>query len=84
MAEYTDDHTIQMNCDSLDDGSIVVNFDLHNTADDEVVQQSGYVHIRQDDDDHHFYIVVFNADGDVVSETALPFNWHGDHYGFHS
>jgi len=69
------ENTIQMNCDSLDDGSIVVNFDLHNTPDGEVVQEGGYVHIRQDDDDHLFYISVFNCKGDAVSEIALPFNF---------
>jgi len=69
------ENTIQMNCDSLDDGSIVVNFDLHNTPDGEVAKEGGYVHIRQDDDDHLFYISVFNCKGDAVSEIALPFNF---------
>lgn len=63
-----------MNPDELDDGSMVINFD----ATDEYnipTKQSGYVIVRQEDEDKCFIVTVFNAEGDVLSETPVPFNF---------
>ena len=67
---------IIMNTDQLDNGSIVVNFDLCDIEEDEVTQQGGYAQIIQDDEKQVFSIFVFDADGDVVSETHLPFKFN--------
>jgi len=65
---------IVMNTEELDDGSAVINFDI--TDDYNIpTQQGGYVIARKDEDDGCFYVTVFNADGDVLSETVVPFKF---------
>jgi hypothetical protein len=65
---------IVMTPDELDDGSVVVNFDV--TDDYNIpTRQGGYVMARKDEDDKCFYVTVFNANGDVLSETVVPFNF---------
>jgi hypothetical protein len=64
---------VVMNADELDDGSVVINFDV---VDDYNIptQQGGYVMVRKEAD--HFMIVVFDAEGNVESETNLPFKFN--------
>lgn len=62
---------IVMNPDRLDDDSVVVNFDMVDGED--VIKQNGYVYIRQRED--MFIVIVYNAEGDVMSETHLPFDF---------
>jgi predicted homoserine dehydrogenase-like protein len=64
---------LQMNTDHLDDGSVVVNFDIFDTENDQVVKQGGYVMVKKDEEEQRFYVLVFNGTGDLVSETLLPF-----------
>jgi hypothetical protein len=67
---------IVMTPEELDDGSVVVNFDV--TDDYNIpTRQGGYVMTRKDEDDKCFYVTVFNANGDVLSETVVPFNFMG-------
>jgi|APCry1669189034_1035192.scaffolds.fasta_scaffold129404_2 hypothetical protein len=72
LEEYEE---IKLTTDRLDDDSIVVNFDLFDTDQDQVTKTGGYVHIRQDNEDKKFYVTVYNAAGDVLSETLVPFNF---------
>ena len=67
-----ENETITMQSDQLDDGSIVVNFDI---VDDSYIpiRQGGYVMTRQEED--CFIVTVFNKDGDVLTETVAPFNF---------
>ena len=64
---------LQMNTDHLDDGSVVVNFDIFDTENDQVVKQGGYVMVRKDEDDRLFYITIIDASGDVAHEIRFPF-----------
>lgn len=64
---------IDMRTDRLDDDSIVVNFNVYNDAYHEVTKDGGYVHIRQELE--FFNVVVFNCDGDVLSEVNVFFNF---------
>jgi hypothetical protein len=64
---------ILMRTDRLDDDSVVVNFDVYDTDQREVTKDGGYVHIRQELG--FFNVVVFNCDGDVLSEVNVPFNF---------
>ena len=65
---------IVMTPDELDDGSVVINFDV--TDDYNIpTRQGGYVMTRQDEDDKCFYVTVFNANGDLLSETVVPFKF---------
>ena len=64
---------LQLNTDHLDDGSVVVNFDIFDTENDQVVKQGGYVMVRKDEDDRLFYITIIDASGDVAHEIRLPF-----------
>jgi hypothetical protein len=65
---------IVMTPDELDDGSVVINFDV--TDDYNIpTKQGGYVMTRKDEEDNCFYVTVINADGDVLSETQVPFNF---------
>lgn len=66
---------ITMTTDRLDDDSIVVNFDLYDVEEDQAIQGGGYVNVRQDDATKCFTVTVYNADGDVLSETNIPFNF---------
>lgn len=62
---------IVMNPDRLDDDSVVVNFDMVDGED--VIKQNGYVYVKQKED--MFIVIVYNAEGDVMSETHLPFDF---------
>jgi len=62
-----------MRADKLEDRSIVVNFDVYNTHYHEVTKDGGYVHIRQELE--FFNVVVYNCDGDVLSEVNVPFKF---------
>jgi hypothetical protein len=74
--EISDDYDeIQMNPDTLDDGSVVVNFDVYDNENEKIVQQGGYVMVRKNEDDKCFTVVVVDVDGNTQSETFLPFNW---------
>ena len=74
--EISDDFDeIQMNTDRLDDGSIVVNFDVYDNENNDVIKTGGYVMVRKDEDEKRFYIIVFDKDGEAVSQTLLPFDW---------
>ena len=42
-----------------------------------VVALSGYVRTEIDEDNGHFLVTVVNAEGDVLSETAVPFDFRG-------
>jgi hypothetical protein len=65
---------IVITSEELDDGSATLNFDV--TDDYNIpTKQGGYVMVRKDEDDNCFYVSVFNAIGDVLSETVVPFNF---------
>jgi hypothetical protein len=66
---------IQMNTDHLDNGSVVVNFDVWDTENDQVVKQGGYVMVKKDEEEQRFYVLVFDGSGDLLSETLLPFDF---------
>ena len=63
---------VVMTPDELDDGSVVINFDVVDDC-NIPTYQGGYVMARKDDADNCFYITVIDADGDVLSETQVPF-----------
>ena len=62
---------IVMNPDRLDDDSVVVNFDMVDGED--VIKQNGYVYVQQKED--MFIVIVYNAFGDALSETHVPFGF---------
>ena len=62
-----------MCADTLEDKSIVINFDVYSTDYHEVTKDAGYVHIRQELE--FFNVVVYNCDGDVLSEVNVPFKF---------
>jgi hypothetical protein len=65
---------VEMNVDrEVYEGSVVVNFDMRDTDTDEVFAAGGYVQIRQGS--NSFQVFVFNSDGDVVSNTTVPFDF---------
>ena len=66
---------IEMNTDRLDNGAVVVNFNLVDIENDEVIKSGGYVCVRQDNYCCKFYVTVFDASGCVCSETVVPFNF---------
>lgn len=70
-----EDLEIKMTTDRLDDDSIVVNFDLYDVDEDQATKGGGYVNIRQDDAAKCFTVTVYDADGNVLSETNVPFNF---------
>jgi hypothetical protein len=75
MTDFRSYEKIAMNTDELDDGSVVINFDV--TDDYNIVTRTGgYVMVRQDNDDECFYVATFNLKGDVVSESSVPFEFH--------
>ena len=57
------------------DNRIIVDFNIYDFEADEVSHLGGHVCIRQSDKDEQFNIVVFNANGDVVSETTIPYEF---------
>jgi hypothetical protein len=65
---------IVMVVDGLDDGSIVVNFDV---TDDYncPTRTGGYVKTTQDNEDKCFYVTVCDEQGNLLSETIVPFTF---------
>jgi hypothetical protein len=65
---------VEMNVDrEVYEGSVVVTFDKRDIEEDEIVAVGGYVQIRQGS--NSFQVFVFNSDGDVVSNTTVPFDF---------
>ena len=65
---------IELNVDrEVYENSVVVTFDKRDTEIDDVVAVGGYVQIRQGS--RCFQVLIFNADGDIVSDTDVPFNF---------
>jgi hypothetical protein len=62
-----------METETLDDGSVVINFDQIDKDSRETIKQNGYVMVRQETNE--FLVTIFNSDGDVISETSLPINF---------
>jgi len=62
-----------MCADTLEDKSIVVNFDVYSTDYHEVTKDAGYVHIRQELE--FFNVTVFECEGHVLSEVNVPFKF---------
>jgi hypothetical protein len=58
-----------------DDNRIIVDLDVYDFEADEVSHVGGYICIRQSDEDQEFNVVIFNANGDVVSETTMPYEF---------
>jgi hypothetical protein len=56
-----------------EEASVVVNFDLIDMEAGKLVGAGGYVQVRREETD--FTVTVFDAEGDVVSETHVPFNF---------
>jgi hypothetical protein len=68
-----DHENLLMRTDRLDDDSVVVNFDVYDTEQREVTKDGGYVHIRQELE--FFNVVVFDCEGNVLSEVNVPFKF---------
>jgi hypothetical protein len=65
---------VVMTPDELDDGSVCINFDV--TDDYNLVTRTGgYVMARQDNADNCFYVSVFDAEGNVLTDTVVPFKF---------
>jgi hypothetical protein len=62
-----------MRTDTLEDDSVVVNFDVYNKNYKEVTKDAGYVHIRQELE--FFNVVVYDCEGNVLSEVNVPFKF---------
>jgi hypothetical protein len=75
MLELETNQEIMMNVDTLSPTTAVINFDIYDADEDQVVKGGGYVMSRQDNEDQCFYVVVCDADGNVLSETVVPFNF---------
>jgi hypothetical protein len=66
---------IKMNVENLAgwEDSVIVNFDGYQNAETDVTHHGGYVRISKDTD--AFVVTIINSEGDVVSETEIPFNF---------
>lgn len=67
--------TMKIDANVFDADSIVVCFDRHDDRSDEPTHVGGYVRIKQFDDDQCFNVVVIDVNGDVLSETTVPYNF---------
>lgn len=65
---------IKMNVENhVYENSVVVSFDGYQNEETDVTHHSGYVRISKDTD--AFVVTIINADGDLISETEIPFNF---------
>jgi hypothetical protein len=65
---------IVMNVEDHDhENVVIVNFDVYDIDQDDITKVGGYVQVRQHGDE--FTVIIFNVDGDVISETSVPFNF---------
>jgi len=65
---------IVMNVEDHDhENVVIVNFDVYDLARDDITKVGGYVQVRQHDDE--FTVIIFDVEGDVISQTSVPFNF---------
>jgi hypothetical protein len=57
------------------DNRIIVDFNVYDFEADEVTQVGGHLCLRQSDEDKEFNVVIFNANGDVISQTRIPYQF---------
>jgi len=69
---------IVQHVENLDEHTVCINFDLYDTKYDETIDMGGYVLSIQDDIDQCFYVTVFNKNHDVLSKTAVPFEFKSE------
>ena len=64
---------IKMNAAVLNEGNaVVVDFDGYENAEN-VTHNGGYVRVLKEEG--AFVVTIINSEGDVVSETEIPFNF---------
>lgn len=65
-----------MSGDQLDDGSLLVNFDMQD--DNGICNTGGYVHVRQDEEG--FVVTCYDGQGNIVNEYVMPYSvaYNGD------
>ena len=65
--------TMSVDSKVFDDHTIIVDFNAYDDDINEPTHFGGYVRIIQSNDAQCFYVVVIDVDGDVLSETAVPY-----------
>jgi hypothetical protein len=55
--------------------SVIVNFNQYEHETDEPSHVGGYVRIEKNDEIKQFNVIVFSVDGDVISETRVPYDF---------
>jgi len=73
--DISENQEIVLFTERLDKNSVCINLDIYDYDKDQAVAGAGYIHVRQDDQDKCFYVTVFGAEGDVLSETEVPYNF---------
>lgn len=59
-----------------DSNCIVINFDGCDDVDaDEATHYGGYVRMRKDDEAKCFCVTIVAADGDIITETEVPYKF---------
>ena len=55
--------------------SLIINFNQYDHDTDEPSHVGGYVRIVKNDEAQNFSVIVFSVDGDLLSETLVPFEF---------
>ena len=74
MIEYNDINYYS-DCESSHGGNLEFNKIKNIDGEPTVVGYGGYVRAEIDEDAGHYLVTVVNVDGDVLSETIVPFDF---------
>ena len=55
--------------------SLIINFDQYDSESNEPSHYGGYVRITKSDDAQCFVVIIIDSNGDVLSETTVPYNF---------
>lgn len=55
--------------------TMIINFNQYDKESKQPSHVGGYVRITKDDEAQHFNVVIFNVEGDLLSETLVPYDF---------
>jgi hypothetical protein len=55
--------------------TMIINFNQYDQESSEPSHVGGYVRITKDDEAQNFSVIIFSVDGDLLSETLVPYDF---------
>lgn len=66
---------IEIDENVFDNQTMIINFNQYDQKSKQPSHVGGYVRITKDDDAQNFSVIVISVDGDLLSETLVPYEF---------